>query len=403
MKRLTALLLSLALLLPSATAVAANFSDLSETHWAHADLTRAVALGILSGRTDGTLAPDAPLSWGEMLTMLARGFYPEILPSGVADGGHWALPAYSAALSTGMLAGADFLPVSPGRLDEPLTRQDTAVLLDRLLREVKGLAPAVPSSENMAAADWDILPEPYRAPVLQCYARTLLTGYPDGRFGGSEVLTRATGAVLLLRCRTLLGMTDPSVSAPPPSTPPPVPPTPPANGPLTDLGCNDEKLVRLYGHAGQTRYPSQSEAEVHMVAVTVPVWHLADDGSKSPSTLSFRVHSALAEEITAIFTEIFNDPEQFPIKDAGGYDWRGDSAKGEHNCGTAIDLNYNENYQIYTNGAVGAGSCWEPGVNPFSIPAQGSVVRIFKAHGFSWGGDAWPTNRDYMHFSYMGL
>jgi hypothetical protein len=37
------------------------------------------------------------------------------------------------------------------------------------------------------------------------------------------------------------------------------------------------------------------------------------------------------------------------------------------------------------------------------------VVRIFAAHGWSWGGNAWAKDadpstgyHDYMHFSYMG-
>ena len=44
--------------------------------------------------------------------------------------------------------------------------------------------------------------------------------------------------------------------------------------------------------------------------------------------------AALAEDVKEIFTEIYNDPERFPIHDVGGYAWRGDSATGEHNCGT---------------------------------------------------------------------
>ena len=92
----------------------------------------------------------------------------------------------------------------------------------------------------------------------------------------------------------------------------------------------------------------------------------------------------------------------------GGYSWRGDSATGEHNCGTAIDINSNENYQV-RDGAAMAGSLWNPGSNPYSIPAGGSVVRIFAEHGWSWGGNAWAYStdpsqgyHDYMHFSYMG-
>ena len=145
-----------------------------------------------------------------------------------------------------------------------------------------------------------------------------------------------------------------------------------------------------------------------MTTVTVPVWKLSN-GKKVPSTLSFTVHAALAEDVKAIFTEIYNDPEQFPIHDLGGYSWRGDAATGEHNCGTAIDINSNENYQV-RDGKAEAGTLWQPGVNPYSITPGGSVVRIFAEHGWTWGGTAWAYSsdastgyHDYMHISYMGM
>lgn len=144
-----------------------------------------------------------------------------------------------------------------------------------------------------------------------------------------------------------------------------------------------------------------------MTTVTVPVWKLSN-GVKTPSTMSLTVHAALAQDVTEIFTEIYNDPEQFPIHDVGGYSWRGDTATGEHNCGTAIDINANENCQI-RDGQVLAGSHWTPGQDPYSIAPGSSVVRIFAEHGWSWGGDAWEWDsdisygyHDYMHFSYMG-
>lgn len=172
-------------------------------------------------------------------------------------------------------------------------------------------------------------------------------------------------------------------------------------------GENPRKYLLLFGSQDKRRFSSKEEAEAAMTTITVPVWKLSN-GVKTPSTMSLTVHAALAQDVTEIFTEIYNDPEQFPIHDVGGYSWRGDSATGEHNCGTAIDINANENYQI-RDGQVLAGSCWEPGTNPRSISPHSSVVRIFAEHGWSWGGDAWAYSsddsegyHDYMHFSYMG-
>ena len=176
---------------------------------------------------------------------------------------------------------------------------------------------------------------------------------------------------------------------------------------LNFQGDNARKHILLFGDESKSRFASQEEAAAAMTTVTVPVWQLSG-GEKVSSTLTLSVHAALAEDVKEIFTEIYNDPEHFPIHDVGGYAWRGDSATGEHNCGTAIDINANENYQI-RDGQVLAGSCWEPGTNPRSISPHSSVVRIFAEHGWSWGGDAWAYSsddsegyHDYMHFSYMG-
>ena len=176
---------------------------------------------------------------------------------------------------------------------------------------------------------------------------------------------------------------------------------------LNFQGDNARKHILLFGDESKSRFASQEEAAAAMTTVTVPVWQLSG-GEKVSSTLTLSVHAALAEDVKEIFAEIYNDPEHFPIHDVGGYAWRGDSATGEHNCGTAIDINANENYQI-RDGQVLAGSCWEPGSNAYSISPDSSVVRIFAEHGWSWGGDAWAYSsddsegyHDYMHFSYMG-
>jgi hypothetical protein len=73
----------------------------------------------------------------------------------------------------------------------------------------------------------------------------------------------------------------------------------------------------------------------------------------------------------------------------------------EHNYGTAIDINSNENYCLYTNGTT-VGSFWKPYENQYSITPYGDVITAFERRGFTWGGDAWNNPKDYMHFSYFG-
>jgi hypothetical protein len=97
--------------------------------------------------------------------------------------------------------------------------------------------------------------------------------------------------------------------------------------------------------------------------------------------------------------EIYKGKEKFPIKSVGGYNWRGDTSTSEHCIGLAIDINPNENYMIRGNQIV-SGSFWKPGKNPYSIKADGDVVKAMEKYGFHWG--MWGDTRDYMHFSYFG-
>ena len=394
-------LLILAAWLIASPARAAGWTDLTEEHWAYETMARAEALGVLGGLPDGTMAPEGTLSWGEYLTMLARTFYPEQYGSGERlPGTHWAFPAYEAALSAGVLCGGDFVTVNGATLGEPVTRRDAVTLALRVLE-----GEPLPAAEP-AVADFQQLPASYQAFVARSYVLGLMTGYPDGTFRGSAVLSRAQGATLLLRTLDLssgavLEQETAEKDLAPAQTQTDSAQALPVE--LRTLGENGAKRGRLFGSAEKRRFTDQAEARTNMTEVTVPVWRLNEStGEKTAGEVTFMIHKALAADMTGIFTEIFNDPEQFPVKDIGGFRWT-DGAKGEHNCGTAIDINWNENYQVYPNGTVGAGAYWRPGKDPWSIPAEGSVVRSFKAHGYSWGGDAWPTNKDYMHFSYMGV
>lgn len=149
----------------------------------------------------------------------------------------------------------------------------------------------------------------------------------------------------------------------------------------------------------KNNYPQTKEAaEALVTTVTVPVWRLSGN-EKISGEANITVHKAIAEKVKLVFEEIYNGDEKFPIKDVGGYAWRG--GRSEHNGGTAIDINWDENYCIYENGTT-IGSYWKPYEDPYSITPYGDVVNAFEKYGFTWGGDAWRNPKDYMHFSYLG-
>lgn len=157
---------------------------------------------------------------------------------------------------------------------------------------------------------------------------------------------------------------------------------------------------------GGARYATAEEASANMRTVTVPVWRLAADGTKYASKQSLTVNKNLADDVVAIFTEIFEDDSKFPIKDLGCYNWRNTlgGAQSQHSFGTCIDINYNENFYVSASGRALTGKLWEPYENPYSITPDGIVVRTFAKYGWLWGGNAWGDGyaKDYMHMTYLG-
>ncbi|MGN0157670.1 MAG: M15 family metallopeptidase [Brotaphodocola sp.] len=143
--------------------------------------------------------------------------------------------------------------------------------------------------------------------------------------------------------------------------------------------------------------PTAETAAAEMTTVEIPVWRLSN-GQKIPSSTSITVMSSIADEVTAIFTEIFNGPEQFPINSVGGYAWRSNGLRSYHSSGLAIDINSAQNPQVAQDGTVITGGAWEPYLNPYSITPDGDVAKAFGKYGWYWGANY--DTKDYMHFSY---
>ena len=150
---------------------------------------------------------------------------------------------------------------------------------------------------------------------------------------------------------------------------------------------------------------TKAQADAQMVDITVDIWELKN-GEKVPGKLTLTVHKNIAEILKEVFADIYNGPEKFPIDPDGTYCYTfrntaGTGRLSEHATGTAIDINPDQNYCVYSNGST-VGSLYAPGENPYSIEKFGDCWNAFVSHGFTWGGDAWNSPRDYMHFSYLG-
>ena len=161
------------------------------------------------------------------------------------------------------------------------------------------------------------------------------------------------------------------------------------------------KNEMIFGDPSKTAFASTSEADMNMTNITVNVWNLTSFGTKTTSTLTFAIHKNVAENVIKIFSDIYNGQEKFPIKSCSAYSYR--SGKSEHNNGTAIDINPDENYFVQWGGVIMVGTLWKPGENPYSIIPGGDVVRAFNRYGWHWSPDMhWSNGADYMHFSLGG-
>ena len=165
----------------------------------------------------------------------------------------------------------------------------------------------------------------------------------------------------------------------------------------------EEKCIFMFGESvkdPRLYYNGDRAAtEAAMVKIDVQTWYLKTSGEKVPRTWTLTVHKNLAETVKAIFDEIFHGPEQFPIHELYCYSWSG---KSEHTIGSAIDINWSENYYCDPYGNAIVGNFWKPGENPYSITPGGDVANAFAKYGYIWGINWNNGYKDYMHFSFFG-
>ena len=138
---------------------------------------------------------------------------------------------------------------------------------------------------------------------------------------------------------------------------------------------------------------------------------------------------ALAEEVLDIFAELFDckypiermelidqynadDFTSIEYNNTSAFNYRvvstGTGKLSQHAYGRAIDINPQINPYVYSNGKgahENAREYWSRDVSKWSreidraafIGNNTDIYRIFKAHGWTWGGD-WSSGKDYQHF-----
>ena len=402
---LTLLLFSM-LSAPYATA----YSDVPADAWYQESVEILSQFGVIGGYDDGTFRPNDTIKRSEFLKMAA--IVAELFPSENPSSQHWADSYWKqcyeseviivGTLANGAVTQEALFPSSFDELEKEITRYEMSVLLNNIMSKVYMERRVKVSSPENGISDYRNIPDANKDSVEQSYGKGILTGFEDTSFRGDLSLTRAQAAVAIYRLLFSLERTPAEFASVAEVLL--VDTVDPADSfalRYANLSAG-QRRIELFGNESKTYFYSSNDAAAYMTTVVVPIWTISSSGIKAPSNATLTVHKLVAAEIKAIFEEIYNDPEQFPIQSVGGARF---SDTMRHSWGCAIDINPVQNYYCRSVGGSTTaivGTHWTPGADPYSIKPDGSVVRAFAKYGWGWGGQGWSGGYyDYMHFSIL--
>ena len=206
MKVRNILFLVLASLLLCTAVSAAEYTDVSDTHWAYKQIDYLSAE--ITGYPDGSYKPEKSVSRAEFLTLFARIAFPDEWKR--VEGEEWWKSAYE------VCTAHDLLNNITGSRSEAMPRGEIAALLERFCSGWGGVHERADAAEQyvinwkeqrMEFPEWQpLFPDAaeYWSSVLISANQGLLTGYPDGSFKPGKGVTRAEAAAILARLKAQL-------------------------------------------------------------------------------------------------------------------------------------------------------------------------------------------------------
>lgn len=168
------------------------YKDMTNTHWAYEDVQTLSSKNIIAGYPDGNFFPDAVVTREQLVKMLMTAFELEgntELAFNDVENDRWSYDYIKSAVSLGIVNGmgdGTFLPAAG------VTRQDAAVMIARIC-EKKGIAlsgvSAVKDSAEIASYALESVERLVNAGII--------SGFEDGTFRPTRMLTRAQAAKLI--------------------------------------------------------------------------------------------------------------------------------------------------------------------------------------------------------------
>lgn len=175
-----------------------SFTDIDSSHWAYESVLKLKGMNIINGYSDGSFAPDKEVAREEFVTMIVLAFgyektenAPEF--SDVSDT-DWFYKYVMAAAANNIISGIGDGSFGAGN---SITRQEAAVILDRILTSLGTERNAAEDTADFA--DADTIGEWAAQSAKRLAAEGIISGI-DGNFAPASPVTRAQAAKLIYGC-----------------------------------------------------------------------------------------------------------------------------------------------------------------------------------------------------------
>lgn len=172
-----------------------KFNDLANTPWAEEAINYLYEKGVISGRNEYEFCPDETISRAELIKMLTLVTHTsldnnsEAVFSDVSQN-DWFYSYVNAAAKAGIAKGGTDGKFNP---NSPVTREDTAVFVDRITN-VESVAAVSP-----CFSDWNEISDYAKPSVFRLYKKGVINGISGTVYSPKSNLTRAQAAVMLYR------------------------------------------------------------------------------------------------------------------------------------------------------------------------------------------------------------
>lgn len=173
-----------------------SFKDVTEDHWAKTYIEAMAAEGIIAGKGDGIFDPDGKVTRAEFAKLITAvmGIVDEEATVEFSDikGDEWYVSYVAAAYKAGIITGRPDGTFAP---NETITRQDMAVMIARAINAEK----PENIDEIINFADKDEIADYAKEAIAIAVKANIITGKPENKMDPTGTTTRAEAATVIYK------------------------------------------------------------------------------------------------------------------------------------------------------------------------------------------------------------